>query len=151
VNQQPTHQIQSLFAVAVDPRISENFRVMAEHSVARTRQTYDKVKGLAADSAVIVEDVMVAAHTGAKTIAEKALRHAEVNAETAFATACAIARARTLPEIAHLQSSFLQQQVAAAGAQTKELFELSANVTQQAFAALNAASVKTFEQLTKVA
>ncbi len=34
---------------------------MTEHSVARTRQTYDKVKGLAADSAVIVEDVMVAA------------------------------------------------------------------------------------------
>ncbi len=52
---------------------------------------------------------------------------------------------------AHLQSSFLQQQVAAASAQTKELFELSANVTQQAFAAFNAASVKTFEQLTKMA
>ena len=89
------------------------------------------------------------AQSGAKTIAEKALRHTEVNTETAFATALAIARARTLPEIAHLQANFLQHQVVTAAAQTKELFELSTQITQQAFATINAASVKAFEQLTK--
>ena len=149
MNQQSTHRIQSMLADAVDARIPENIQAIAERSVVRTRETYDKVKGLAADSATIAHDVLHAAQSGAKTIAEKALRHTEVNTETAFATALPIARARTLPEIAHLQANFLQHQVVTAAAQTKELFELSTQITQQAFATINAASVKAFEQLTK--
>ena len=117
MNQQSTHRIQSMLADAVDARIPENIQAIAERSVVRTRETYDKVKGLAADSATIAHDVF--------------------------------ARARTLPEIAHLQANFLQHQVVTAAAQTKELFELSTQITQQAFATINAASVKAFEQLTK--
>jgi hypothetical protein len=36
-------------------------------------------------------------------------------------------------------------------AQTKELFELSTKITQEAFAAINTASAKAFEQLTRIA
>ena len=87
MNQQSTHRIQSMLADAVDARIPENIQAIAERSVVRTRETYDKVKGLAADSATIAHDVLHAAQSGAKTIAEKALRHTEVNTETAFDTA----------------------------------------------------------------
>ena len=151
MNRQSTHQIQSMLADAVDARIPENIQAIAERSVTRTRETYDKVKGLVADSATIAHDVLHAAQSGAKTIAEKALRHAEVSTETAFDTALAIARARTLPEIAHLQTNYLQHQVVAATAQTNELFELSTQITQQAFATINTASAKAFEQLTEIA
>ncbi len=45
--------------------------------------------------------------------------------------------------------SFFQQQVTAAGAQTKELFELSTKVAQQTFESINSAATKTFEQMKK--
>jgi hypothetical protein len=44
-----------------------------------------------------------------------------------------MARARTFPEAARLQADFVQQQIAAAGAQTRELFELSTKFMKQTF------------------
>ena len=49
-------------------------------------------------------------------------------------------------EIVSLQTSFVQKQLAAASAQTKELFELSTKVTQKTFEILNAATTKAFDQ-----
>jgi hypothetical protein len=92
---------------------------------------------------------MVAAHAGAKSIGEKVLRNTEVNTEAAFEAAQAIARAKTVPEAMRLQTSFIQQQFAAAGAQSKELFELSAKVAQQTIETMSSAATKTFEQLKK--
>jgi phasin family protein len=97
-----------------------------------------------------MEDVMLATHAGAKTISEKVLRNTEVNTEALFDAAQAIARAKTLPEVLRLQTSFLQQQFAASTAQSKELFELSTKVAQQTFQTMNAAATKTFEQMKKV-
>jgi hypothetical protein len=42
-----------------------------------------------------------------------------------------MARARTLPEVARLQAHFMQQQIAVANAQTRELLELSAKISKQ--------------------
>ncbi len=92
---------------------------------------------------------MVAAHAGAKSIGEKVLRNTEINTEAVFDAAQAIARAKTIPEAVRLQTSFVQQQLAAASAQSKELFELSAKVAQQTFETMNVAATKTFEQLKK--
>jgi len=47
-----------------------------------------------------------------------------------------------LLEIVCLQTSFVQKQLAATSAQTKELFELSTKVTQQTFEIFNAATTK---------
>jgi hypothetical protein len=96
-----------------------------------------------------MEDVMVAAHAGAKTIGEKVLRNTEINTEACFDAAQAIARAKTIPEAVRLQSNFVQQQLAVAGAQTKELFELSAKVAQQTFETVNSAATKAFDQVKK--
>ncbi len=69
-----------------------------------------------------------------------------VNAQAAFDAAQSIARAQTLPEAARLQANFLQQQIAVASAQTKEIFELSTKVARQTFETMNQASTKNFEQ-----
>ncbi len=53
------------------------------------------------------------------------MKNTEANTEAVFEAAKAIARAKTFPEALRLQTSFLQQQFTAAGAQSKELFELS--------------------------
>jgi phasin len=149
MNDQFTRQAQEMFAAAKDARIPENIQAIATDSVAKTREAYSKFNAVTKDGVKVIEDVMLAAHAGAKTIGEKVLRNAEVNTEAAFEAAQAIAKAKTFPEAARLQTTFIQQQFAAAGAQTKELFELSAKVAQQTFETMNSAASKTFDQFKK--
>ena len=144
-----TRQAQDMFAAAKDARIPENVQAFAEDSVAKTREAYSKINTVAKDGVKVMEDVMLAAHAGAKTIGEKVLRNAEANTEAAFDAAYAMARAKTFPEVARLQQTFFQQQFAAASSQTKELFELSAKMTQQTFETMNSAAAKSFEQIRK--
>ena len=149
MNDQFTRQAQEMFAAAKDARIPENVQAFAEDSVAKTREAYSKINTVAKDGVKVMEDVMLAAHASAKTIGEKVLRNAETNTEAAFDAAYAMARAKTIPEFARLQQTFFQQQLAAASTQTKELFELSAKMTQQTFETMNSAATKSFEQIKK--
>jgi phasin len=120
---------------------------MAEDGVAKTREAYQKLQDVAKDNAKVVEEVVLAAQAGAKAIGEKVLHNTTVNTEAAFDAAQALARARSLPEAARLQADFVQQQLAAAGAQTKELFELSTKVARQTFESMNAAATRSFDQM----
>ncbi len=146
MNDQFTRQAQDMFAAAKDARIPENFQVMAEEGVAKSREAYQKLNEVTQDSAKASEEIMLAAQAGAKAIGEKIVHNTTVNTEAAFDAAQAIARAKTLPEAARLQANFFQQQFAIAGAQTKELFELSTKVAKQTFETLNTATTKNFEQ-----
>lgn len=144
-------QTQEMFAAAKDARIPEQVQAFAEDSVSKARETYGKINTVTKDGVKVMEEVMVTAHAAAKTIGDKVLKNTEANTEAVFEAAQAIARAKTLPEAMRLQTAFFQQQVTAAGAQTKELFELSTKVYQQTFESMNAAATKTFEQLKKTA
>ena len=144
-----TRQAQEIFAAAKEARIPGNVQAIVENSVAKSREAYSTMNSAAKDGVKVLEDVMVAAHAGAKTIGEKILRNTETNAEAAFDAARAISRAGTLPEVVRLQTSFLQNQFAVASAQTKELFELSTKVAQQTFETMNSAATRTFEQIRK--
>jgi phasin len=144
-----TRQTQEFFSAAKDARIPEQVQAIAEDSVCKARETYDKFSTVAKDGAKVLEEVTVAAFAGAKSISDKVLKNTESNTEAAFEAAKALARAKTLPELIRLQSGFVQQQFAVAGAQSKELFELSTKVAQQTLESLNTAATKTFEQIKK--
>ncbi|MDX2257796.1 MAG: phasin family protein [Hyphomicrobiaceae bacterium] len=149
MNEQFTRQAQDMFAAAKDARIPENFQAFAEDAVAKSRDAFAKITTVAQDNAKAVEEVFLAAQAGAKAIGERMLHNTAVNTEAAFDAAQAIARAKTLPEAARLQANFFQQQFAVAGAQTKELFELSTKVARQTFESMNSAAAKSFEQMKK--
>ncbi len=149
MNDQFTRQAQDMLNAAKDARIPENVQAMAEDTVLKTREAYVKLSAVAKDGAKVIEDVMLAGHAGAKAIGEKVMHNTMVNTEAAFDAALAIARAKTLPEVARLQANFWQQQFAIANAQTKELFDLSTKVSKQTFESVNAATQKSFEQLKK--
>ena len=144
-----TRQAQDMLSAAREARIPETVQAMAEDGIHKARDAYSKINSVAKDGVKVLEDVMVAAHAGAKSIGDKMLRNTETNAEAAFVAAEAIARAKTVPEVVRLQTSYVQQQLAAAGAQSKELFELSAKVAQQTFESMNTAASRAFEQLKK--
>ena len=149
MNEQFTRQAQDILAAAKDARIPENVQAFAEESVAKTREAYNKLRNVAKDNVKVLEEVMLATHAGAKAIGEKVLQNSVVNTEAAFDAAQAIARAKTFPEAARLQANFVQQQLAVASSQTKELFELSTKVAKQTFETLNVAATKSFEQIKK--
>lgn len=144
-----TRQTQEFFSAAKEARIPDQVQAIAEDSVSKARETYGKFNTVAKDNAKVLEDVFAAAQAGAKSIGDKVLKNTETNAEAAFDAAQALARAKTLPEFLRLQTQFVQQQMTTAGAQSKELFELSTKVAQQTFESLNSAASKTFEQMKK--
>jgi phasin len=151
MNEQFTRQAQEMFNAAKEVRIPENIQALAEESVAKTREAYNKINATAKDSAKLLEEVMLTAQAGAKALGEKVLSNTAANTEAAFDAAQALARCRSLPEAARLQADYVQQQMAIASAQTKELLELSAKVARQTFETVNSVSTKAFEQVRKSA
>ena len=149
INEQFTRQAQEMFNVAKDARIPENFQAMAEESVNRSRDFYQKLNATAQENVSALEEFMLASHAGAKAVGEKMMHNAAANTESAFDAAQAIARAKTLPEAARLQADFFQQQAAVATQQTKDLFELSSKVAKQTFETINKAATKSFETMKK--
>ena len=89
------------------------------------------------------------ARSGFKSISAKILDNTVVNAEAAFDAARAIARADTITEALRLQTEFVQRQFTLAGAQTKELFELSTRVATNAFEQASEATTKTVDKARK--
>lgn len=149
MNDQFTRQAQDMFNAAKDAKIPENFQAMAEEGVSKTRDAFKQFNVASQENVKAAEDVLLAAQAGAKAIGEKMVHNAAINTEAAFDAAEAIARANTIPEAARLQANFVQQQMAIAGAQTKELFELSTKVAQQTFETMNSVTTKSFEQFKK--
>ena len=149
MNEQFTQQAQELFNVAKDTRIPENLQNMAEESVAKGRETYQRLNSAVQEQVKTAEEVMLATHASTKTISQKLMHNATSNTEAMFEAAHAIAQAKTVPEVARLQMDFFQQQAAAATTQAKELFELSTKVAKQTFETINTATVKSFEQMKK--
>jgi hypothetical protein len=143
-------QAQDMLAAAKEARIPENVQAMAEDGVAKSREAYAKMSVAAQDGAKAMQEIMLTAQAGAKSIGEKMLHTATVNAEAMFDAAEAMAKAKTVPEVARLQASFMQQQLAAASAQTKEFFELSNKIGRQTLESMNAAATKTFDQMKNV-
>ena len=149
MNEQFTNQAQAMFDAAKDARFPEGIQSFAQDSIEKSREAYGKLNDAAQEGAKVVEEVMLASQAGAKTLGEKMVRNTVANTEAAFDAAQAMARARSVPEFYRLQSDYMQQQVAAAGAQTKELFELSSKVAQQTFETMSEATTKTFDALKK--
>ncbi len=150
MNDQFTRQAQDMLAAAKEARIPENVQAFAEDSVAKSREAYTKMNAAAQDGAKAMQEIMLAAQAGMKSFGEKMLQTATVNAEAAFDAAEAMAKAKTVPEMARLQATFVQQQLATASAQTKEFFELSNKIGRQTLESMNAAATKSFEQMKTV-
>jgi hypothetical protein len=149
MKEESAHQAGEMFGAAKNARIPDNVQAFAEESVAQTREAYRKITTLAKDGAKVLEDVVLTAQAGAKALGDKVMTNANTNVEAAFDAARAVARARTLPEVARVQADLMHRQLAVANEQTKELLDLSTNIAMQTLKTVNAAVTKTFEDLSK--
>jgi len=143
-------QPEDLLKAAKEARIPENMQQFAGETVAKTQEAYANLSSAATDNAKAAQEVMSVAQTGAKELSEKVAENFSANTQAAFDAAKAIATADTLPKAAKLQADFFQQQLAIAGSQTKEFFELSTKLTQETFQMVNSATTKSFEKMKSV-
>jgi phasin len=142
-------EAKEMYLAAKNARIPENIQTIAEDSVAKSREAFEKLQAVSKDGTKTMETVMLTAQAGARAIGEKVMRNIEINADAAFDAAEAMARARTVPEFFQLQANFVQEQLNASARQAKDLLELSAKIAQQTFETANAATIKSFEQFKK--
>jgi len=142
-------QAEQFMNAAKDARVPENVQAFAIEGVAKSREAFEKISAVSADQVKTAEELMLAAQAGAKSIGAKLVDNTAKNTSAVFDAAEAMARARSLPEALQVQAQFVQSQMAIAGAQTQELFNLSTRIAQQTFETMNAAAAKTFEQVKK--
>ena len=140
MNAEFTRVFHDMFDPAHAVRFQGNFQTMIESSMGKGRESYDKAAEYAKENMKTMEQVVVAAQASSKQVGEKVLRDAEASAKSFFDTATAMARAKSISEIAGLQADFVQQQLAAMGEQSKAFFEFYRKVSQQVFEAVGSTS-----------
>jgi hypothetical protein len=131
MNEQLARQTQEFLTAAVKTEVPNEVRLMALDGVAQLRDALGQWGVNAQKNAKMIEDMVAAAQAGAKTVRDQTLANFQTNTEAALAAADSLARAKTLPEAAHLQAKYVQNQLSDIAAQMRQLAELSAQVTKQ--------------------
>jgi phasin len=149
MNEHFTRQAEQFMDAAKAAKIPQNIQAFAEEGVTRSKEAFETLSAAAKDQVSAAEELALATQAGFKSIGRKLMDNTAANAEAAFEAARAIARANSVPEALRLQAEFVQRQLGVAGAQTKELFELSTRVATQAFESASEATAKTVEKARK--
>ena len=128
-----------------DLPMPRNLQAVAEQSVITSKKFYDKGSAAAQDAANAVTEIAEAAWSSTKMLNDKVAQNLTANFEATFAAALAIAAARSLPEMAKLQSDFIQSLTAQSAAQTKEFLALSTRTSQHVLEKVQSAAAKRFK------
>jgi hypothetical protein len=127
--------------------VPENVQAIAQQSVAASQELYMKAASAAQDSTRIATEIADTAWGSTKMLHEKLTRNFAANTEALFAAAHAIARAKSLPEMARLQSEFLQKLAAQSAEQAKEFADLSARAAQLVFEKVQTAAARSINPI----
>jgi hypothetical protein len=120
-------------------------QVMAQESLAKSRELYRASVAAAQGGARVFAEVAETTWGSAKLLNDKIIQNVTANTEAAFSAAEAIARARSLPEAARLQGDFLQTFFAVGGEQLREFIDLSARVGQHVIETMHAATSRSLK------
>ena len=120
-------------------------QAVAQQSVAKSRELYRQSLAAAQGGAKVLTEAAETTWGSAKLLNDKIIQNMTANAEAAFSAAEAIARARSLPEVAKLQGDFLQMLFVVTGEQMKEFVDLSARATQHVFETMQVAASRSMK------
>ena len=118
--------------LGLDASVPEAVRDMAEKTVAKTREVYDRSKDALDASIATFERTFDAAGQGAAAFNRKIIDLAQRNVNSVFDLAKSLAGAKNLTDIVELQSAYWQKQFSALTAQAEEVRALSTKVTAHA-------------------
>jgi len=118
--------------LGLDTSVPEAVRDMAEKTVAKTREVYDRSKDALDASIATFERTFDAAGQGAAAFNRKIIDLAQRNVNSVFDLAKSLAGAKNLTDIVELQSAYWQKQFSALTAQAEDVRALSTKVTADA-------------------
>jgi phasin len=118
--------------LGLDAAVPEGVRVLAEKSVAQTREAYDRSLDAFDASLTTFERSFEAAGQGAAAFNRKIVVIARRNVDASFNLATSLAGAKNLTDIVQLQAAFWRKQFATLTDQAEELRALSTKVTADA-------------------
>jgi hypothetical protein len=116
--------------LGLDTAIPE--KVLAQKTVAQTREAYDRSKDAFDASVTTFERSFDAAGQGATAFNRKIVDIARRNVDTSFDLAKSLAGAKNLTDIVELQAAYWRKQFDALTAQAEEVCTLSTKVTADA-------------------
>jgi phasin len=115
-----------------DMAVPEVVRVMAEKSVAQTREVYDRSREALDASLSTLERTFDAAGQGAAAFNRKIIDIAQRNVNSGFDLAKSLAGAKNLADAMELQAAYWQKQFSALTTQAEEVRALSIKVVADA-------------------
>ena len=130
--------------------VPEAVRVMAEKSVAQTREVYDRSKDALDASLSTLERTFDAAGQGAAAFNRKIIEIAQRNVNSGFDLAKSLAGAKNLSEIAEIQAAYWRKLFSTLTAQAEEVRALSTKVTAAAAEPIKAHVTNGMDELRKV-
>ena len=125
--------------------VPSNFQALTGQGVAASKNFYEKTAAAAEDRAKALTKIADAAWDTTKALNEQVVHNVTANIQATFAAAQAIAAAKSLPEIAKLQSDFIQMFATQATQQTKEFIGFSTRASQLVLEQVQAATAKSFK------
>jgi hypothetical protein len=124
-----------------------NVQAVAEQSVAASKEFYHRAAAAAKEGANAFTEIAETAWGSTKMLNEKVMQNMTANIEAAFTAAREIATAKSLPELAKLQSEYLHRIAAQATEQTKEFVDLSTRATQHVFERVQTVATKSLNPI----
>lgn len=137
---QATEPFAKLFENATKNPLPEPVQDAIENGLTTTCEATLKSLAMAKDSAEALSKAAPIATDATVAFTAKAFEQAAQNTESAFKAAQAVVRAKSPAEAIKLQVEYAQAQLAKAGKQAKELFELSAEVGEEQVAEIEASA-----------
>jgi phasin len=112
----------------LDTTVPESVRMLAEKTVAQTREAYERGKESLEESIDAMERSFDAAGQGATAFNRKLIDIAQRNLNSGFDLAKSLAGAKNLAEIVELQSAFLRGQFEVFASQAGEIRALTSKI-----------------------
>lgn len=126
-----TDQYTKQFADLFKAQLPEQLQTFVHEGLAKSREVAVQSIAVAKNGAEALGKASPVAPKEASALTAKAFDQVLENTESAYEAAQSIARAKSPVEVAQLQAKYFQSQLARAGEQCKELFELSTNLAQK--------------------
>jgi phasin len=108
--------------------VPPDMRAFAEKSVAQAKQAFDGFITAARQTTATMETTATNAQSGAKDVAQLAMRCAERNIASSFELAEKLVRAKDPQEVMALHSNYVKQQMSTLTEQARELSQKTAGM-----------------------
>lgn len=138
-----TKQFAEMFKASPYTQFQNPMMSFMQDGISKTQDATLKSIEAAKDGAEALSKTNSLAANEACALSNKAFDQMIENTQAAFAAFQALALAKSPMEVAKLQAEYVQAQMAKAGVQTKELFELSTKLAQKTAEATTSMAAKT--------